>query len=72
MKLLAPQQTDYDQFHDQLNQIDCILDEINGNLVTQILQETHENHPFHDQNKQTFLRERYDLFHMYLNFPFLS
>lgn len=58
--------------NDQIIRVDFILDETDGKWETKMLGQAAADHRLCAQSRQTFFDERYDLIHMYLNFPFFD
>ena len=64
---------------DQIHRIGFILDETDGQWETKMFRQAAADHRvalFDDlvcaQSRQTFFAERFDLIHMYMNFPFFD
>ena len=56
----------------QIYRLGLILDETDGQWEAKMYRQARADHPVCAQNKQTFFAERYDLVHMYMNFPFFD
>ena len=56
----------------QIYRLGLILDETDGQWEAKMYRQAAADHRICCQNRQIFFAERYDLVHMYMNFPFFD